>query len=255
MEHKLTNPLVRLVIMSAAEKEDYDESIYHVPKQRKPVANDMGASVSVFPPLGQVTQVPKDKVQLTALLEVPNDQAHQPWELALWHAAGDDNWTETSMSSTDKVPSTLQPVDDRISRFWFQCEVSVQSLLNFTVKFRAGPDQEWRWLRNEQGMEDGTIIVKSGLTTAALPDDFSEILRGYDSDIKVHACRSQSPGTRLWAVEASVDAAQGEDSSYKDFNLGLPWGGFLRSVRCPQISQVHSRPPKYPTIYFLDEIC
>lgn len=208
--------------------EDYDESIYHVPKQKKPRAKDMGASVSVFPPLGQVTQVQKTRVQLTALLEVPNDQASQPWELALWHAAGDEDWAETPMSSTDKVPSTLQAVDDRVSRFWFQCEVQVKALLNFTVKFRAGPDREWRWLRDEQGTEDGTIIVNSVLTTAALPDDFNEILKGHDSDIKVSACRSQSPGTRLWTVEANVEAAQGEESTYKDFNLGLPWGGFLR---------------------------
>lgn len=209
-------------------QEDYDESIYHVPKQRKPVVKDMGASVSVFPPLGQITQVQKEKIQLIALLEVPNDQANQPWELALWHAAGDNNWSETPLSATDRIPSTLQAIDDRISRSWFQCEISVKSLLNFTVKFRAGPDKEWRWLRDEQGMEDGTIILKTGLTTSALPDDFTEILKGYDSEITVNPCRSQSPGTRLWTVEANVDAAQGDDSTYKDINLGLPWGGFLR---------------------------
>lgn len=213
--------------MSAAEQ-DYDESIYHVPKQKKPKVKDMGASVSVYPPLGQVTQVQKDKVQVIALLEVPNDQVAQPWDLALWHSAGDEDWTETSLSPTDQTPSTLQTVDDRVSRLWFQGQVCVKSLLHFTVKFRAGPDQEWRWLRDEQGVGDGTIIVNSVLTTSALPDDFSEILKGFDSDIKVNTCRSQSPGTRLWALEAKVDAAQGEESTYKDINLGLPWGGFLR---------------------------
>lgn len=209
-------------------EQDYDESIYHVPKQKKPTGKDMGASVSVCPPLGQVTQVQNGTVQVTALLEVPNDQAHHSWEIALWHAAQDADWTETPMSPTDKIPTTLQVVDDRISRLWFHGQVSVKSLLNFTVKFRAGPDQEWRWLRDEQGMGDGTIIVNSAMTTAALPDNFDDILKGFDSDINVKACRSQSPATRLWALEANVDAAQGDDSTYKDVKLGLPWGGFLR---------------------------
>lgn len=213
-------------------QDDYDEAIYHVPKQKRPTLKDMGASVSVFPPLGQVTQVQKETVPVTALLEVPNDaanqQADQPWEVALWHAAGDDNWTETLLASTQKVPSTLHKVNGQVRRFWFDGQLSVKSLVNFTVKFRSGPDKEWKWIRDEQSAEDGAIILNSDSTVAALPDDFSEILQGYDSDIKVTSCPSQCPGTKLWSLAANVDAANGEDSTYRDVSLGLPWGGFLR---------------------------
>lgn len=208
-------------------EQDY-EAILHVPKQKKRVLKDMGASLSVSPPLGQITQVRNATVQVTVLLQVPSDQAAQPWEVAVWHAAGDHEWSETPLSPTDKTPSTLQKVDDSVVRLWFDGHVSVKSLLNFTVKFRPGPDQEWKWIRDEQNMPDGTIILNSDLSTDALPDDFASILKGHDTELKVTSCRSQCPGTKLWAVEANVGAAHGDDSTYKDFNLGLPWGGFLR---------------------------
>lgn len=211
-------------------EEDYDELIYHVPKQKKPSTTNMGASVSVFPPLGQVTQVQKDTLRVSALLEVPADQGQKSqWEVALWHSTGDDAWTETLLTpATNKTPSTLQHANSSVSRFWFETQLSVQDLLHFTVKFRSGPGQEWRWSRDEQGMGDGTIIVNRILTTDALPDDFPTVLQGCDQRIKVKACQSQCPGTRLWSLEATADAVTGDDSALTDVNLGVPWGGFLR---------------------------
>lgn len=209
--------------------EDYDELIYHVPKQKRPNVENMGASVSVFPPLGQATQVQSENVHIIVLLEVPADQAQRQWDVVLWRSAGDDDaWSETPLAPAQKTPSTLQDVDGSKSRFWFEGQVLVPSLLNFTLKFRSGPDEEWRWARDEQGMGDGTIIVNSTPTTAALPDDFGSILQGYDSGLRVKPTQSQCPGTRLWTIEAHAEAAKGEESTYTDVNLGVPWGGFLR---------------------------
>lgn len=204
--------------------------MYHIPKQKKFTLEDMGASVSVYPPLGQVTQVQKENIQVTALLEVPTDQAQQSWEVALWHSTGgsQDEWVETPLLPTEKTPSTLQNIDSSVSRSWFSGQLSVQSLINFTVKFRSGSDQEWRWSRDEQGFSDGTIVVNTTTTTSALPDDFSEILQGYDSGISVRSTQSQCPGTRLWTIETHVEPAKGDDSTFTDVTLGVPWGGFLR---------------------------
>lgn len=212
-----------------APEDDYDELIYHVPKQKKPTNfNSMGASVSVFPPLGQITQVRKQGIAVTACLEIPADQAEQSWELAVWHSTGDEHWTETVLSSTKKTPSNLQGVDTSKVRLCFDGKLNVESLLNFTVKFRPGSDQPWRWARDEQGIGDGTVIFKSSWTTSALPDDFQSILKGYDTDIQIKSCQSQCPGTRLWALETSIEPAQDQDSTYANVNLGTPWGGFLR---------------------------
>lgn len=216
----------------SVQEEDYDELIYHVPKQKKPPTTNMGASVSVFPPLGQVTQVQKETIRISALLQVPADQAERSpsWEVALWHSTGDDTWTETLLSpaANNRTPSTLQHVDSSVSRLWFEGQLSIQELLHFTVKFRSGPDQDWRWARDEQGMGDGTIIVNRISTTDALPDDFSMILKGCDQKAKVKSCQSQCPGTRLWSLEVAADAVKGDDSALTDVDLGIPFGGFLR---------------------------
>lgn len=213
--------------MSAPE-EDYDESIYHIPKQKKSAAQDMGASLSVYPPLGQITQVQGANVQITALLEVPSDQANQPWEVALWHSSGDSDWVDVPLTRTDKTPSTLQSVDASVSRLWFEVNVPVQQQLNYTVKFRSASDQPWKWIRDEQGVGDGTIILTSNVTVEVLPNDFGSILKDYDSSIQVHPRQSQCPATRLWELKATADAAKGEDSTFTNVGLGLPWGGFLR---------------------------
>lgn len=215
-------------------EDDCDELIYHVPKQKKPThTSTMGASVSVYPPLGQITQVSKQVISIIALLEVSADAAEQSWELAIWHSNGDDNWTETALSlaPAQKTPSTLQMVDSSKARFYFEGKIDVQSLLNFTVKFRTASDQPWRWAYDEQGIGDGTVIYKSSAASSALPDDLGSILKGYDTTIKVKSCQSQCPGTRLWALETTVDAAQGDDSTYKALSLGTPWGGFLRYAK------------------------
>ncbi|KKY29813.1 putative glycoside hydrolase family 36 protein [Diaporthe ampelina] len=213
----------------SAPDEDYDELVYHVPKQKKPPASldKMGAAISLWPPLGQVTQVQKGNIGFVALLEVPADQANQTWEVALWHSAGGD-WSEAILSPAERTPSTLQPLNDSSSRAWFQGAVPVKHLLHFTVKYRSGPEQEWRWIRDEHGVGDGTVILSSNQTTEALSDDFGNILKGYNPSITVKPCQSQCPGTRLWTLEASVEGAKGEDSTFADLNLGLPWGGFLR---------------------------
>ncbi|ROW14847.1 hypothetical protein VPNG_03820 [Cytospora leucostoma] len=212
-------------------EEDYDELIYHIPKQKKsPVdLEKMGATVSTWPPLGQLTQVQKARVAFIAVLEVPVDQAKQPWEVALWHSTGEgSDWTETILSPTQKTTSTLQQPNGSISRSEFEGDISVQSLLDFTVKFRSGPDQPWRWIRDEQGLGDGIVILSSDLTTSALPDDFGGILQGHDPNLTVKSIQSQCPGTRLWALKATVQGATGDDSTFADINLGLPWGGFLK---------------------------
>lgn len=208
--------------------DEYDELIYHVPKQKHAV-EPMGAAVSVFPPLGQVTQVQSETVHVTALLQVPTEEAEKQWEVELWHSSGsDDAWTGTPLTPTEKTPSTLQGVDNTKSRFWFSGQVLVSSPLNFTVKFRSSPGEDWRWARDEQGMGDGTIVVNSNPTASALPDDFESILKGYDSSITVKSVQSQSPGTRLWTLEAQAEAAKDDASTFTDVNLGVPWGGFLR---------------------------
>lgn len=217
--------------MSAPEEEfDFDESIYHVPKQKTRSQASMGNEISTYPPLDRVTQLQSGTVSFIAVLHVPGDHVQQPWEVALWSQADDSegDWTETILSRTKRVPSTLQKVAKPEARVWFDGKVTVKSSLHFTVKYRTSPDSPWQWVRDEQNKGNGLVIVNSQTTTDAISEDFGSILKGHDSNLVVKSCTSQCPATRLWSITATVPAAKGENSAYADAKLGLPWGGFLR---------------------------
>lgn len=205
-----------------------------IPKQKPPpariVADEMGATVSSYPPLGQVTQVKDGNLNFIVLLEVEEKDAKQPWEIALWHSYDGGEWAETILSVVDEgpTPSSIQAAQNRNSRFYFNSRVSVSSSLSFTFKFRNGPDHPWRWTRDEQSIGDGTIIVNTEMASRQMSTDFSNIIKDFNSDLKVKSVVSQCPGTELWSLEAPVGPASGEEAAYADIRVGSPWGGFLR---------------------------
>ncbi|EGZ77960.1 glycoside hydrolase [Neurospora tetrasperma FGSC 2509] len=106
--------------------------------------------------------------------------------------------------------------------------LSPQSTLNFTIKFRQGPDHDWRWVRNEQGLGDGYIVVDVGAPEGSDDEDLPDLIHGLNPSLKWSPHLSQCPGTRLWTIEVPVDGAQDDDNStFSHVPLGIPWGGFL----------------------------
>ncbi|KAH8682208.1 raffinose synthase Sip1 [Xylariales sp. PMI_506] len=204
-----------------------------IPKQ-KPApeilsTTEMGATVSSYPPLGQATQLKKGNIVFSALLEVESNDAQEPWEVAVWHSSGGD-WSETVLSPLQDgpIPSSIQSVSSQKTRLYFHGAMIVPPLLTFTIKFRDGPNKPWRWVKDEQSIGDGTIIVNTEASNSNTPTNFSDVVKDLNPDLKVSSALSQCPGTELWTIQAPVLASDGEESTYADLQLGLPWGGFLR---------------------------
>lgn len=222
----------------ASEEYDFAEvfQAVFIPKQRPPPdplpEGTVMASISTYPPLGQVTQLKTSNVAFVAVLEVGESHANSPWEAALWHSAPagqSEAWVEhpLSPSDPDQVPSNLQAVSSG-SRLHFYGQLSIESALKFTVKFRSGSDQPWRWIRDEAGMGDGAIIINDNLDQKDTKSELPDLIKGLNPEFKWKTVMSQCPGTRLWSIEAAVEAAKGEESKIIDVPLGVPWGSFLR---------------------------
>ncbi|KAI0171635.1 raffinose synthase Sip1 [Pestalotiopsis sp. NC0098] len=204
-----------------------------IPKQKPPpepiVTGEMGATVSSYPPLGQVTQLKKGDIKFLVLIDVDEADVNEPWEVAIWHNAGTGDWTETGLSrvSDGVTPTSLQNSQPKSTRLCFSSPISVPTTLHFTIKFRSSAEKEWRWVKDEQSIGDGTIIINSETSAAGAPTDFSNVIKNFNPDLKVKTLVSQCPGTELWSIEAPIAAADGETSAYADFRIGVPWGGFL----------------------------
>jgi hypothetical protein len=203
----------------------------YIPKQKGPPASDdpsMKAFISTYPSLGQVTQIDKRTTVFTALLEVDESRAKDKWQLSLWHSEGKE-WREVPMDPLINIearPTMLQEskFGSSLSHLYFTTPLAIHLPTNFTIKFRGGPDQSWKWVETHQGSTDGVVMLKTVTSQNAISSELGDYIHGLNPELKWKNYRSQSPGTTLWSVEASIEAADGEKSTIKDIKFGLPWG-------------------------------
>ncbi|RFU75321.1 glycoside hydrolase family 36 [Trichoderma arundinaceum] len=188
----------------------------------------MKALLQSYPPLSQVTPVesPED-VPFTALLEIPKFRAGESWEVAIWHSIDGEDWTEAEVPriKSSEEPQALHTESKAVSRIYFATKLYFKNALRFTLKFRHGTDEPWRWIRDEQGLEDGHIVL---LPAPSESDDLYNLITGLDAAWKVTSRMSQAPKTQLWSLETTVPPGENDLSSFTDIQIGTPWGSFLR---------------------------
>ncbi len=218
--------------ISAADGNEVFQAQY-IPKQKAPPASDdpsMLAYISTYPALGQVTQIEKHTTVFTALLEVDQSRASDPWQVSLWHSEGKE-WREVPMDPVIKAtsrPSELQAsrigVGSGQARLYFTTPLAIHLPTNFTIKLRAGPNDSWKWAKDHQGTTDGVVMLSTVTSQDAISSELADYVTDLNPILKSKNYRSQSPGTTLWFVEAPIEGADGEKSSLKDIKFGLPWG-------------------------------
>ncbi|KAG6008760.1 hypothetical protein E4U21_003958 [Claviceps maximensis] len=188
----------------------------------------MRAMVQSYPPLGQVTVVQTGHQQLTVILEVSADREREPWEASLWVSVDEGKWHEVKLGRTEEhmKPWELQELPAGSTFLYFSGWLSLQKRANFTVKFRPSSDRAWTWVRDEDGLGDGTMLLQS---PARHPDSCSRLqIPDLNSEWTVTSETSQSPGTRLWSLRCPIDGSVGNDSFVRAVEIGTPWGLFLR---------------------------
>ncbi|KAL2271316.1 hypothetical protein VTJ83DRAFT_687 [Remersonia thermophila] len=211
-------------------------------------ATSMAPFVATYPPLGQVTQLQDDNVTVHAVLQVPAaPDAAELWQLALWYLADDGDgdgdgrgsWTETEFvpSPPHSRPVDVHDAGEGTTRLYFRADVTARSSLSFTVKFRHrssgtgdgdASDGGWRWVQSEQGSGDGVVIIDRRPTRDDDPEDLPDLIHDCNPALRWRRHLSQTPRTRLWSVEAPVDAARHDVSAVAEVPFGFPWGRFLR---------------------------
>lgn len=202
----------------------------YILKQKPPPSPDdpsMKTYISTFPPLGQVSLVDQDTTNLTALLEVDESRASDPWEVLLWHLENGE-WQGTPLvrsQDVSKHPTYLRGERQAAAHLYFVTHDAIPLPRSFTVKFRPAPDQSWRWAKDHQGIQDGSVVLRTVTAQEAISTSLGDYIEHLNPELKYTNHRSQSRGTTLWEVSASVPAASSEQSTFVDVSFGLPWGG------------------------------
>jgi hypothetical protein len=211
---------------------DVFQAIY-IPKQKPapdPVPDSMIALASSYPPLGQVTQLRYGTVSFATVLEVHESRGKESWQVALWYSIDGETWADMLLlpADTDHSTQSLQDGPANVVRLHFMKKLSIKKSMQFTLKVRAGENESWRWIRDEQGSGDGIIIMNDGELKSDAPETLGDLIKDLNPAWEVSSVMSQSPGTTLWSLKASIKHAEGDNSAYADVPVGIPWGSFLR---------------------------
>lgn len=202
----------------------------YIPKQKGPPTSDhpsMKAYISTYPPLGQLTTIHNLTNHITALLEVDESRATEPWEVSLLHSNGDE-WVECLMKqieATGSLPTILQTVAPLgLHRLYFRTPIPSNLPTKFTVKFRSNSNQSWKVVKDHQGTQEGTIVLKTITSQENISTSLSDYVENLNPALEIKNYPSQSPGTTLWSVQIPIEGAIGKESTIKDIKFGLPWG-------------------------------
>jgi hypothetical protein len=202
----------------------------YIPKQTPRKAYNlegMKAVITSYPPLGQVTLVEGTTTTFMILLETDKSRATNAWEASLWHSRGEE-WQEQELKSVNKtadLPLVIQTSNETSTHhLYFTTTVEIVSPMSFTIKFRTAPDEPWRWVKDQQGVLDGTLLSRSKIPKSRT-EDLSDLIKGLNPIVKATKVLSQSPDTSVWSLTDPVEAADGEKSAMVDIKFGLPWAG------------------------------
>ena len=209
-----------------------------IPKQRPApaeVSAEMTVFIATYPPLGQISHTQSSDVVFTAVLEIPQNLAAEPWQIVLWHSGNDgEEWAEAVFNPGEhRVQSRILNENSEVLRrlHFTTSALPVDSSMSFTVKFRQGPNHPWRWIREEMGLGDGMIVSNSVPIEEGDSEDLPDLIQNLNPSLSWKSHPSQCPNTRLWSVDANVDAAKdspGERSTFANLPLGVPWGSFRK---------------------------
>lgn len=196
-------------------------------KMAPDIQDNMKAIIQSFPPMVQITQTERAEVKVTAVLEIPASSQTEPWQVAAWQSIDGGEWHESMLTalSSDKQPNAMHSSHGS-SHIFFETSVLAKQSLLFTLRFRHGENEPWRWTRDELGTADAHVIVNSPSTNRMA--DFSDVIHDLNPAWKVKSLTSQAPKTQLWSLTAEVPASTEDVSHFKHIPLGVPWGGFIR---------------------------
>lgn len=223
--HLLTSQYHHLLLATLRPSQSHC-TVHSSPRCSTVQAANMYAALTCHPPLGQTTTVSADKasVKFTVLIE-SSAGSEKTWEAALWHNFDDrEKWTSLNLKSVPEPSVTVVKSNQTyVRRQFFTIGLPGRpkhgGSLSYTITFRAGADEPWKWANEQFSTSDGRLIYQS---EEALSDDLTHYIDGLPPYLQIGKEQSDSPETLLWSITSPVNAASRSTSGYSNNNLGRP---------------------------------
>ena len=207
------------------------------PEQPTPESNgsetmELKLKLSCSPPLGQATIIPADKdaVELVVAAESSTSLGDST-EIVLWHNHnGEHEWTELPLVAQETNSTTAcffhESKYEAASRRLYTATLSGLPKhghkVSFTLKYRLSPEDNWRWIKDVNGVSDGELYYQGSASFLkhCTSYELSHFIHGISSDIQVESIEPETSKTQLWSLICPVKPAEGNDSAYQHHRLG-----------------------------------
>lgn len=151
-----------------------------------------------------------------------------PWDVVLRHSTDSAAWAGTQLrlaTDAESEPQCLNASRAGTRQYYYAASLQFSETVQFTLKYRRTPEAEWTWAHDEQGIADGTLVVKATRPLTDQLDSLVDLSPGWD----VTECLSQTPRTQLWSLRGNVPSEDGHDGTPShDICIGAPRAPFLR---------------------------
>ncbi|KAF2721884.1 glycoside hydrolase family 36 protein [Polychaeton citri CBS 116435] len=215
------------------------------PPQPKPFrsGNDMAVKLTSYPPLGQSTAIHRsqDTASFRVLAEHygESEDLAETLDIRIWHnQSGEHDWAELPLTTASEVEDDEQEVFSVPGEHlksgnvaWYTGELTGLpkhgQAVQFTLKYRFKSDDEWSWVKDTSGAQDGHLHYQSPHLDLSKhgAHELSQFFSNSSGEIKVTAERPETSDTLLYSLMSPATAAEGVDSSYTHHKLGTAVGG------------------------------
>jgi len=93
------------------------------------------------------------------------------------------------------------------------------SVLSYTITFRAAEDEPWKWANEAFSTSDGHLIYQSA---EPVVDNLTYYIDELPPFLTIAKEQSDTPECQLWSLTAPVKAASGKEPGFLHENLGRP---------------------------------
>ncbi|ERF71673.1 hypothetical protein EPUS_00662 [Endocarpon pusillum Z07020] len=211
------------------------------------------AKLVCFPPLGQLTVIGRKQreIEFTVLLEASKSLPEVAWEVSVWHncptkpTEDSNTWENLPLVPSANTPFTLIGASAPISyNYSFSAPLKLDpapnadNLAYFTIKFRAGPNVPWQWMKDQFGISDGSLLFSQG-SQDKLTHTWASSIFGDEhlQQWQITSLQSQAPGATLFKVESKdpIPRNSADDAKYESKIFGSSNTGFCRYMALVRI--------------------